>query len=847
MFIRQHLSKLGRYLSPRRTVQTPRRQSRLGVEILEERAMLTGNAGLYLVNGVAQYYGGDVSVSQANGQVVFSSPDDLIWLSNGGFAGATGNGQNTASIDARLVQSIQVADRGNEWGNPGTVNVLSADVPVAVSTGLGDQVNVGNSGSLTGIWSPVTIANSAGALTYLRVDDGADIWDRQGIISDTSVAIANDPMPWAVATPHFATVNYAAGSLNGLTVMGGQGGDDFSVANTPGGADTQLYGGGDNTIDVIATTGSFTYNTAGGTDRINLGDTGGTARLQGPITINGDALGNPNVHLTVDDHANQWLSRIVTVSDVTYTGQWGLSYYYGSITGLGAPITYDPTCLASLTVDGGNAGNTFIVNNPDDPCTSTLNTGFGKNNVLVEATGGPLTVNDQGGKDEVTVASSSDSLDSIANGLTVNGGGATTLRIDDWASTPLGPQYTVTDSAVTRTCLQLFDFRGHFVLLPVWKTIAYTSLGTLVVNTSNVGSVVSVESTPAFTAINAGAGDDIFLVGPTAHNLDHIGTVIVNGGGGNNALTVNDQASSAILTTDTVTGADLTRVAQKLTYVSGIPVVFSFVASVQYTGMSHITLLSGIGQTLIFDRTPAGSPAATFIGGAGPNVLFGPDWDTIWKVTSQNAGSVGTASFSSMQTLTGGKGADGFYLGPNGVVTGRIDGGSGVNTLDYVTYAANVVCNLALGQATAVSGGVANVQNVVGGLGTNLLVGNAGSNTLIAGKGRSVLIGGGGSDRLIGGASDDLLVGGSTAFDSNAAALAAILAEWTRTDLAYYARIAHLDGAAAGGLNGSSLLTGQTIADDKATDTLTGNGGLDWFSTGTGDKITDLASGERVN
>ena len=118
---------------------------------------------------------------------------------------------------------------------------------------------------------------------------------------------------------------------------------------------------------------------------------------------------------------------------------------------------------------------------------------------------------------------------------------------------------------------------------------------------------------------------------------------------------------------------------------------------------------------------------------------------------------------------------------------------------------------------------------------------------------RDLLIGGRGSDRLVGNAGDDLLIAGSTAFDANEAALAAVLREWTRTDLGYRDRINHLLGAAAGGssggANGSFNLNDQTVADDNAYDVLTGSAGQDWFffnfqDGGVKDKVTDLKSSE---
>src|SRR5262249_50750903 len=98
---------------------------------------------------------------------------------------------------------------------------------------------------------------------------------------------------------------------------------------------------------------------------------------------------------------------------------------------------------------------------------------------------------------------------------------------------------------------------------------------------------------------------------------------------------------------------------------------------------------------------------------------------------------------------------------------------------------------------------------------------------------------------LVGGSGDDLMIGGSTAYDTNAAALASILSEWSRTDRDYLGRIADLRNG--GGYNGTNLLTASTVTDDGAGDTLTGSAGHDWFWASSSDLVTDLASGELRN
>ena len=132
-----------------------------------------------------------------------------------------------------------------------------------------------------------------------------------------------------------------------------------------------------------------------------------------------------------------------------------------------------------------------------------------------------------------------------------------------------------------------------------------------------------------------------------------------------------------------------------------------------------------------------------------------------------------------------------------------------------------------------------------GGAGHDVLLGGVGDDFLAGSEGRDLLIGGTGADRIMGNAGDDILIAGTTDFDNQAAALALIMKEWTRTDATFVLRVDHLKNG--GGLNAGHLLTETTVHDDNAEDVLTGGVGNDWFlfnrdgDGGIKDKATDLS------
>ena len=147
-----------------------------------------------------------------------------------------------------------------------------------------------------------------------------------------------------------------------------------------------------------------------------------------------------------------------------------------------------------------------------------------------------------------------------------------------------------------------------------------------------------------------------------------------------------------------------------------------------------------------------------------------------------------------------------------------------------------VVVNLPLGTASGLTGGIARIQNVIGGTGNDILVGNGG-NVLTGGAGRDLLIAGASCWResnsgciagalassLNGGDDEDILIGGTTDYDRNAASLRAIMAEWTSSN-DYAARVANLRN----GTNGAPILNATTVRSNGGN-TLNGNAGRDFF------------------
>lgn len=267
------------------------------------------------------------------------------------------------------------------------------------------------------------------------------------------------------------------------------------------------------------------------------------------------------------------------------------------------------------------------------------------------------------------------------------------------------------------------------------------------------------------------------------------------------------------------------------------------------------------------------SSIESLVGSSSADTLIGPSTKSTWTIKVADGGTLGTTSFSSFESLVGGSLDDIFKFTGVGALSGGIDGGAGINTIDYSSLASSIVVDLSLGTAERTAG-VSNIQNIYGGSGhdtligsfadnlirgnggndtidggtggNDILVGGNGSDTISSGPFRSILIGGGGRDELHGGGNQDILIASATRYDTNITALNALMLEWKRTDLSYNERIDHLTGAVPGGLNVSTLLTSATVVADNTLDQVAGHAELDWFWADF-PELLDLELGEILN
>lgn len=233
------------------------------------------------------------------------------------------------------------------------------------------------------------------------------------------------------------------------------------------------------------------------------------------------------------------------------------------------------------------------------------------------------------------------------------------------------------------------------------------------------------------------------------------------------------------------------------------------------------------------------------VGGSGSDTLTGNSLDNLLH------GGPGD------DTLAGGLGDDTYRFAahlPSGADTLIENAAEGFDWLDFqltigqgilldLSETASQVVTPTLSVALSSAAGFEHVvgtdesDQISGNAEPNLLVGRGGDDQLTGLGARDLLFGGLGADVLTGGTAEDLLIAGTTSHDLDPVALTEIVDEWTSGNN-YVTRTTNLRAAL--------LVTGATVLEDLADDSLTGNANRDWFF-GQLTEVLDQATSEDVD
>ncbi len=121
-------------------------------------------------------------------------------------------------------------------------------------------------------------------------------------------------------------------------------------------------------------------------------------------------------------------------------------------------------------------------------------------------------------------------------------------------------------------------------------------------------------------------------------------------------------------------------------------------------------LLNGAGGNDVFTYD---SGNASIDGGGGTDTLLGPNESTVWSITGSNLGSIAGVQFAHTESLVGGLGNDQFVFGAIGALASLVDGGGGIDELNYSARPSALTINLANSAASG-TGGIQNIERFVG-------------------------------------------------------------------------------------------------------------------------------------
>ncbi|MBN1818737.1 MAG: hypothetical protein JW828_15350, partial [Sedimentisphaerales bacterium] len=341
-----------------------------------------------------------------------------------------------------------------------------------------------------------------------------------------------------------------------------------------------------------------------------------------------------------------------------------------------------------------------------------------------------------------------------------------------------------------------------------------------------------------FDSDSDATADDVEVTGAASGNGVYVNVGTIVGGSGDDKLTGPDIASAWQLT-----GADA-----------------GSVNDLAFSGIESITGGNDADEVWVSE---SGSLTGTIDGGAGEDLLVGPNVASSWQVNAADAGTLNwettvdqstlsiSLGFRDIENLAGGSNADAFKVGQSGSLTGVLDGGTGMDRLDYSAWTSGVIVNLSMGIAPSTFR-ITGIENVTGSSRDDILIGDDNANQLIGGGGNDILVGEAGDDILTGGIGNDtyLLTPGDT--DT----ITELAGQGTDT-LDYSAYLADspvtvdLTGDTATGTNGvaniesvvggsgDDILTGDANANSltggAGNDVLSGGGGNDALTGGAGD------------
>ncbi len=287
------------------------------------------------------------------------------------------------------------------------ISETSAPLTINGQNGL-DEVTIGSFGSVRNIRGTLTVTNadsySADSNSAVNVDNSADT------VARTVIIYANGSYNHISGLIPVGDIVVRGRNLRSLTILAGSGGNTFRIhdtpfSNTPGGLTTTLSTGeGSDQVAVNGTSGALALNVQGGTNSITVGSaTTGLDRTRGSVTLRGQDAGAAN-YVRIDDSAST-AGRTYNMTTASFK----------RVGAFRREIDYQGINLSGLQVIGGSGGNVMRIGGSPAASSVLIQTGAGIDIVDVGSSDaafgavnslrdirGPLTIDGQAGLDRIT-------------------------------------------------------------------------------------------------------------------------------------------------------------------------------------------------------------------------------------------------------------------------------------------------------------------------------------------------------------------------------------------------------------------------------------------------------------
>ena len=510
---------------------------------------------------------------------------------------------------------------------------------------------------------------------------------------------------------------------------------------------------GNNTINIHSTSAPVTINDDAGSDTVNVGDPGmvnGLDNLAGAVTVHGSGSDFVNVN---DQDAGFSDGYTLTSSTLTRPFFGGLTYSGIAGLTLNAETGNNTITLVStspstpVTINGDGGTDTLVGPNVANTWTITGSNAGTVGNVtftgIANLTGGTSTdgfkfpnggsvsgvVNGGGGTNGIGYGLRTTGVTvNLTTGTATGTGGVT--NIQNVTGSPAN------DNITGNSASNVINGNGGTDVLKgggggsdVFMLGATQGSGTTVTGAGTTDTLLgaNIANTWTITGANAGNVNGIAFTGianltggtsTDGFKFPNGGSVsgVVNGGGGTNGIGYGLRTTGVTvnLTTGTATGTGGVTNIQNVTGSPANDTIIGNAASNVINGNGGTDVLKGGGGGSDLFMLGATQGSGTTVTGAGTtDTILGANIANTWTITGANAGNVNGIAFTGIANLTGGTLNDLFKF-TAGSVSGKVNGGTGTDTLDYSGDGGiPVTVNLATGAATK-TGGFLAIEKLVG-------------------------------------------------------------------------------------------------------------------------------------